>query len=192
MTAIPEKKSRERGGFDFDTHPEAEQVQIALLRQTPPWRKLDLVGQLNHTLRILAFSGLHQRYPHATGEELQRRFVDLWLGTTWTQRLSEREGTKKEKSVLPPEPLTVILLVIDVLEALGIPYLIGGSLASAVYGVPRATLDADLVADIRLEQAEPLAQAWRDVFYVDVDAIRDAVRRQSSFNLIHLDTLFKV
>ncbi|RMF85432.1 MAG: hypothetical protein D6736_17300 [Nitrospinota bacterium] len=58
--------------------------------------------------------------------------------------------------------------------------------------MPRATLDADLVADIRLEQAEPLAQAWRDAFYVDVEAIRDAVRRQSSFNLIHLDTLFKV
>ena len=94
--------------------------------------------------------------------------------------------------MLPPEPLTVILVVIDVLEALGIPYFIGESLASAVYGVPRATLDADLVADIRLEQAEPLAQAWHDAFYVDIDAIRDAVRRQSSFNLIHLCTLFKV
>ena len=33
------------------------------------------------------------------------------------------------------EPIAVTLLVIDALEALGVPYFIGGSLASAVHGV---------------------------------------------------------
>jgi hypothetical protein len=90
------------------------------------------------------------------------------------------------------EPIAVTLLVIQPLEALGVPYLIGGSLASAVHGVVRATLDADLVADLRPEHAEPLAQALGDAFYVDVEAIHDAIRRRSSFNLIHLETMFKV
>lgn len=90
------------------------------------------------------------------------------------------------------EPIAVALQVIDALEALGVPYMIGGSLASAVYGVARSTLDVDLVADLRMEQAEPLANALRDTFYVDVDAIRDAIRHQSSFNLIHLEAMFKV
>ena len=48
---------------------------------------------------------------------------------------------------MPAEPLAVTLLVIDVLERLGVPYLIGGSLASAVHGVARATLGADVVAE---------------------------------------------
>jgi hypothetical protein len=90
------------------------------------------------------------------------------------------------------EPIAVTLLVIQSLEALGVTYLIGGSLASAVHGVVRATLDADLVADLRPEHAEPLAQALGDAFYVDVGAIHDAIRRRSSFNLIHLETMFKV
>ncbi len=56
----------------------------------------------------------------------------------------------------------------------------------------RATADTDLVADLRLEHAEPLAQALIDVFYVDAESIRDAVRRRRSFNVIHLETMFKV
>jgi len=91
-----------------------------------------------------------------------------------------------------PEPIAVTLQVIEALEALGVPYLIGGSLASAIYGVARATVDTDLVADLRLEHAEPLARALSDAFYVDVESIRDAIRRRSSFNVIHLETMFKV
>ena len=63
-----------------DTRPEAEQVQLELLRQAPPWRKLQLLGQLNQTARTLALSGLRQRYPQATPQELRRRLADLLLG----------------------------------------------------------------------------------------------------------------
>ncbi len=90
------------------------------------------------------------------------------------------------------EPVAVALLVIEALEELDVLYLIGGSLASAVHGVARATLDTDLVADLRLEHAEQLAQALSDAFYVDAESIRDAIRHHSSFNVIHLETMFKV
>ena len=93
---------------------------------------------------------------------------------------------------MPDEPIAVTLLVIDALDALGVPYLIGGSLASAVHGVLRATMDTDLVADLRLEHAEPLARALGGTFYVDAESIREAVLHQSSFNVIHLETMFKV
>ncbi|MDY7076966.1 MAG: hypothetical protein SXV54_08580 [Chloroflexota bacterium] len=90
------------------------------------------------------------------------------------------------------EPIAVTLLVIDALEALDVPYLIGGSLASAVHGVARSTAGADLVADLRLEHAEPLAQALTGAFYVDAESIREAVQHSRSFNVIHLETMFKV
>ena len=90
------------------------------------------------------------------------------------------------------EQIAVTLAVVDALDALGVPYAIGGSFASALHGVMRATMDADLVADLRLEHVEPLAQALGDVFYADAEMMRDAIRRHGSFNLIHLDTTFKV
>lgn len=89
------------------------------------------------------------------------------------------------------EPIAVTTTVTDALDALGVPYAIGGSLASAVHGVMRATMDADLVADLRMEHAEPLARALGDAFYADVEMIRGAVRRHGSFNLIHMETAFK-
>jgi hypothetical protein len=63
-----------------DTSPEVEELQIKLLRQAPPWRKLEMVGQLNETVRTFALSGLRQRHPHATPQELRRRLADLLLG----------------------------------------------------------------------------------------------------------------
>jgi hypothetical protein len=90
------------------------------------------------------------------------------------------------------ESLAVALLVADALNALGVPYAIGGSLSSALHGVMRATMDADLVADLRIENAEPLARALEDTFYADAETMRDAIRRHSSFNVIHLETMFKV
>jgi hypothetical protein len=49
------------------------------------------------------------------------------------------------------EAIAVTLLVINVLDELQVPYVIGGSLASAIHGVARTTLDSDLVADLRVE-----------------------------------------
>ena len=90
------------------------------------------------------------------------------------------------------EPLAVTLAVTDALESLGVPYAIGGSLASAVHGVMRATMDADVVADLQLRHVEPLLQALGGAFYIDSEMVRDAIRRRASFNVIHFETLFKV
>lgn len=90
------------------------------------------------------------------------------------------------------EPIAVTMTVADALDALGVPYAIGGSLASAVHGIMRATMDADIVANLRMKHAEPLAHVLSGAFYLDVETIRDAIRRHSSFNLIHREMMFKV
>ncbi len=90
------------------------------------------------------------------------------------------------------EPIAVTLQVIDALEALNVSYLIGGSFATAIYGVARMTADADLVADLRSEHVDPLARVLGADFYLDVESMHDAIRHRSSFSLIHLKTMFKV
>lgn len=90
------------------------------------------------------------------------------------------------------EAFEAVFEVVRVLERLGVEYLVGGSLASSFHGIPRSTMDADLVADIKASHVQPLARALRDRFYLDEDGILDAVERRSSFNLIYLKTMFKV
>lgn len=90
------------------------------------------------------------------------------------------------------ESVSVVIQVVKCFEHLRIPYLIGGSLASALYGVARSTLGADMVADIRQEQVGALIEALKDEFYVDEEMIREAIQHRGSFNLIHLRSMFKV
>ncbi|MFZ4736880.1 MAG: hypothetical protein ACOYM9_13090, partial [Bradymonadia bacterium] len=80
----------------------------------------------------------------------------------------------------------------SLLDALGVRYLVGGSVASSLLGLPRATLDADMVADLEPSHVGPLVEALGEAFYADEDAIREAVRLRKSFNVIHLPTAFKV
>lgn len=91
-----------------------------------------------------------------------------------------------------PEAVNVMMLVVEIFERLQIPYFIGGSMASALHGVARSTLDADMVAEIHLEQAGALVKALGDGFYADEEMMRRAIHHHSSFNLIHLAIMFKV
>jgi hypothetical protein len=90
------------------------------------------------------------------------------------------------------EQIAVTMIVTDALEALDVPYAIGGPFASALHGVMRATMDVDLVADLRSEHVDRLAETLGDVFYADPEMMRDALCHHSSFNVIHLETMFKV
>jgi hypothetical protein len=91
-----------------------------------------------------------------------------------------------------PDIIEVTRKVIKVFEKLGIAYYIGGSLASSAFGIARSTLDVDIIAEIRPEQASDIFENLKGEFYVDSEMILNAIQKQSSFNLIHLETLFKV
>ena len=82
--------------------------------------------------------------------------------------------------------------LIDVLERLGVAWYVGGSVASTVHGRFRATNDVDVIADLREEHASPIRAALEADHYVDEESIRDAVRRRTSFNLIHFGTGLKI
>ncbi len=90
------------------------------------------------------------------------------------------------------EPLHITQIVAHVLESLEIRYIIGGSLASSLHGIPRATHDVDLVAEIATHHIPDLVDALHTTFYIDTEMIREAIRYQRSFNLIHLETMFKI
>jgi hypothetical protein len=91
-----------------------------------------------------------------------------------------------------PDIIDAILPVIKAFDRLGILYYIGGSIASSAWGVARATMDVDMVSELKKEHVHPLTEMLKSEYYIDEDMIFDAIKRKSSFNIIHLETMFKI
>jgi hypothetical protein len=94
--------------------------------------------------------------------------------------------------VSTPDIVAAMAPIIDALSRIGVAYSVVGSVASSAHGVARATLDVDIVADLRAEHVEPLVAAISGEYYVDRDAARDAVASRGLFNVVHLATMLKV
>ncbi len=92
----------------------------------------------------------------------------------------------------PGGPLDAAGLMIEVLDELGIPYMVVGSVASSVHGIPRSTMAVDIVADVQASHVAPLVSALESEYYADAEMIRDALLHRSCFNVIHLSTMCKV
>lgn len=89
------------------------------------------------------------------------------------------------------DPLLVVSRLASVFDAMGVPYFVGGSLASSIHGTPRSTQDVDLVADLLPSRVPDFVAALAGEFYVDDLMIREAMARGGAFNVVHVPTMFK-
>lgn len=91
------------------------------------------------------------------------------------------------------EPSELLAGVVAVLERLGVPYRVVGSMASATYGEPRFTNDIDIVTRLGSDHVEAFCSAFPEPdFYTPLEAARQAVRDRFQFNLLHLPSGFKI
>jgi hypothetical protein len=63
-----------------DTHPKMEAIQVQLLRQASPSKKLEMMAGLNASAKILAISGLRSRSSDESEAKLLRRLAGLLVG----------------------------------------------------------------------------------------------------------------
>jgi hypothetical protein len=63
-----------------DTDPEAARVQLDLLRQASPARRVRLALSLSRSVLALSLEGIARRRPRATPEEVGLEFVRLHYG----------------------------------------------------------------------------------------------------------------
>jgi len=80
----------------------------------------------------------------------------------------------------------------EVFDTLGIPYAIGGSIASSMYGTVRFTRDADIGVYPFTSAADKFYERLKDRFYVSEEAMQRALSCCGTFNIIHLETAFKI
>jgi hypothetical protein len=83
--------------------------------------------------------------------------------------------------------------VVDALESVGVPYMIGGSQASIYYGEPRMTQDIDIVVELDIVRLCALLERFpAEEFYVSESAATEAVETSGQFNIIHPESGLKV
>jgi hypothetical protein len=168
-----------------DTSPDVEARLREVLRQMPFARKWHRLGSLYDTAQALHAAGFRARHPAATVAEIE---------ADW--RTNFREGPRlhgrNHRMLGPNENLVVVEEVIAVLTKLGIPYAIGGSWASSLFGKMRFTHDADLTAEPFPKKEAVFCASFGEDYYISQIAVEEAIQRRSSFNILHITSGFKV
>ena len=90
------------------------------------------------------------------------------------------------------EEIEILKEVASRLNAAGIEYMMTGSMAMAVYAMPRMTRDIDLILHVATADTARIIDIFKDDFYIDEATVREAVRDRTMFNIIHNDSVIKV
>jgi len=177
-----------------DTPPEIEAIQVALFRQASVAKRIRLLRSLSQTTIQLSQRAMREVSAGTDVREIPLAFVALNYGAALAAQLRAHLNLPSAEEIVmsTPDILSALGPVIDAFAQLGIAYHIGGSVASSAHGLPRTTVDIDLVAELREEHVASLVERLQEAYYIDEQMIRQALARRASFNLIHLTTMLKV
>jgi len=170
----------------LDTTREAEIFLFELWRSWSLSQKLDCLNSRTYNVRETAWYLSKTQSEYLDQDHQIRYFFDK-VATVLPHGF-----------VTPFSHLTMIgvieeaLIVTKVLDSLNIAYFIGGSVASGIWGELRYTQDLDLVADIQFNHIEGLLAAFSERFYISDSAVREAIEKERSFNLIDNNTGWKI
>src|SRR5947209_12899407 len=109
-----------------DTSAEAERVLTEVHRSLPPARKWLQLGEMYRTARLLHEAGVRMRKPDASAGDVIEDWMALNLGV--------RLPADNRRTIMELSSLRDVREVLAVLARLDIPYALGGSMASSLYG----------------------------------------------------------
>jgi len=82
-------------------------------------------------------------------------------------------------------------LIASRLDSVGIAYMMTGSMAMAIYSIPRMTRDIDLVVELEPVDVDKIFDLFSGDCYIDRDRVKQAVDLHSMFNIIHNEWVVK-
>ncbi|MBW4520990.1 MAG: hypothetical protein KME16_14965 [Scytolyngbya sp. HA4215-MV1] len=166
-----------------DTSIDIDVLQFNLLRKLSPLKRVERFISLNRSSREFALVNNPPEF--ARTHYLRRR-----LGEEWLNKLINPEG-----AVVIEDPIAFTRKIAAILKPIGIPYYVGGSVASSLLGENRNTEDLDLVIEVSDIQIPDLIQAFlAEDFYISEGAVSEAVRSPhpfKSFNIVDNETIEK-
>ncbi len=78
---------------------------------------------------------------------------------------------------MPSDPEIVLRLLSPVFESLTVPFVVGGSIAGSVYGIPRATQDIDILAVLEERHVSFFFEVALRLNPLALDAMTDTLRQ---------------
>lgn len=175
-----------------DTSPAFEQIQIAHIRTFSAARKFRSVCSWTQSLTSANFSAIDD--PSSPHQERDRaiQFVTREYGNELASLFRNELAQRAAWSLHMLDLQAALLPVIKRCEQRNVRYLLTGSLASSVYGLPRLARDVDLLVDLHPEQFssffEPLAHSYLWVRHTE----DRAQQYQPCFSLLHVSCLVKL
>lgn len=89
------------------------------------------------------------------------------------------------------DQLDFVKLIASRLDSAGLAYMMTGSMAMAIYSIPRMTRDIDLVVELTPVDVDKIVNLFSEDCYIDRDDVRLAVDAGSMFNIIHNEWIIK-
>lgn len=170
----------------YDTTIAAEQVLFRLWRSRQmPQRLIDL-DRLTRSARVTAWQVAQATLAKSSPKQQIAYFLKKVLATEWINTCQFQED------IIMTGAIEEAATIAKILDDLQIPYVIGGSLASGIWGEMRYTQDIDLVADIQVIHISQLLQALTPRFYISEEAVQEAISLGGSFNAIDNLTGWKI
>lgn len=180
----------------IDTHPDVERVLITLLRQAPIQKRFQSVQALTRFAGIWAnIHAMLQDHIKASMQEAAVHYVACAYGNHLAQLLQERLIEQEHWQVQQIDILAILKPILSVFTAAGIPYYLGGSLASSLHGMHQSAQDIDLVI-----HPQSLSNSYKKLWtlthimslkeHYAID--EEAVQRGTTVSLLHLDSLLKI
>jgi hypothetical protein len=177
----------------IDTSPDAERMLIEMIRRAPLPKRFAFVQSWTVSMMEAGRQYVQQLHPQASDEEVQLLFVERQYGKDLTDELRMALHTQGLQVDAIPDFSAAISQLVDAFDALHVSYALGGSLASSLYGMQRATLQIDFVAELRNEHVPVLFDALQKAYLHLRDESEDsALEQRTHFTLVHLLSLLKV
>lgn len=175
-----------------DTSPEFERVQIARIRAFSLAKKFKSVRSWTQSITSANFYAAHGSTSDLQEYDRAVQFVSREYGNRLATLFRDRIRQRASWALQAPDLQEALLPIIDVYEQLGVRYLLTGSVACSVYGLPRAVQDVDVLADLDSKQLPLFFERLAESYLFDQDAVSLAVQQRTSFSLLHLSRLVKV
>ena len=176
-----------------DTSPEAERVLIDLIRKAPIAKRFKSVRSITNTLLQMNIKNIQKLYPGATAAEIAQVFVAHSSKSSASKIIESLDARLNDRwEISEPDVLVALNSITTLLASQRIPYYVGGSLASSIYGMPQLMRDLDVVADLQAIHIPLLIPLLQESYYANAQEMYDAAQQHTFFSIYHLDTLLKI
>ena len=175
-----------------DTSPDAERVLIGMIRRASISRRFGFVQSWTRSMIEGGKLNVKQVYPDSTSQDVELLYAERQYGKDVADEL--RIAVQKHHMQFPVafNFYAAFSPLIEILDNLNVLYALGGSLASSLYGMQRATLQIDFIVALSQHHELFLTNGLAAHYFFHEQDVQIALKRKTSFTLIHLDSLLKV